>query len=69
MATEVFVRKWGSSLGIVLPRELVEKKNIKVRQKIFIDVGSKADLTNIFGRFKRRLSGQQFKDVVREGWR
>jgi len=68
MATEVIVRKWGSSLGIVLPKELVKQKHIKERQKVFIDIGKAADLTLIFGKFKRKLSGQQFKDLVRRGW-
>ena len=70
MATEVIVRKWGSSLGIVLPKELVENKHLKERQKILIDVGKMADLTPVFGALKGKLksSGQQFKDEVRKGW-
>lgn len=27
-----------------------------------------ADLTDIFGALKRKMSGQDFKDMVREGW-
>ncbi len=27
-----------------------------------------ADLTDIFGSLKRKMSGQEFKDMVREGW-
>ncbi|MHB9071254.1 MAG: hypothetical protein ACYC54_12920 [Sedimentisphaerales bacterium] len=28
----------------------------------------KVDLTDIFGSFKTKKSGQQFKDMVRRGW-
>jgi len=68
MATEVTVRKWGNSLGVVFPKEIVEKKHLKVDEKIFIDVVKKANLKDVFGSLKTKMSGQKFKDMVREGW-
>ena len=68
MSIEVTVKKWGNSMGIVLPREVVEKEKIKPNQKILVDLVKKADLTKIFGSLKSKLSGQEFKDLVREGW-
>ncbi len=68
MATEVNVRKWGNSMGIVLPKELIEEKGIKEDDEIIIEVAKKADLSKLFGSLKRKMSGQEFKDMVRKGW-
>ena len=68
MATEVIVKKWGNSMGILLPKELVEKKNLKENEKILVEVVKEADLKNIFGSLKRKISGQEFKDLARKGW-
>ena len=72
MTTEVTVRKWGNSLGVILPKEVVEKRSLKENDKIvLIDVVKKVDLTPLFGSLKGkiRLSGQQLKDMAREGWK
>lgn len=70
MTTEAVVRRWGNSLGVVLPKELVEQKHLKEEDKVIIDVVMKVDLRRSFGALKgkTRMSGQQFKDLVREGW-
>jgi len=68
MATEVVLKKWGNSMGVVLPKELVEKEQLKKNEKIFLEIVKEADLTKIFGSLKRKMSGQEFKDLVREGW-
>ena len=38
MAIEVTLRKWGNSLGVILPKELVQKKHLKSDDKIFLEV-------------------------------
>ncbi len=70
MATEVMTKKWGNSIGVVLPRELIEKQHIKENQKIIINVIREADLSDIFGSVKGKLkmSGQKLKDLAKEGW-
>lgn len=69
MANEVIAKKWGSSIGIVLPKELVDKQMIRENDKIIIEVVKEADLTKLFGSLKKKkMSGQEFKDMVREGW-
>ena len=68
MATEVMVRKWGNSIGVVFPKEFVEKKHLKVNEKIVVEIVKEADLRDIFGSLKRKASGQEFKDMVRRGW-
>lgn len=68
MATEAIIKKWGNSLGIILPKETVLRKHFKENDKVLIEVVKEADLTDIYGTLPRIMSGQKFKDMVREGW-
>lgn len=68
MATELIVKKWGNSMGVILPKELVEKERLKENDKILVQVVKKADLRKFFGSLKLGMSGQEFKDFVRKGW-
>lgn len=68
MATELIVKKWGNSMGVILPKELVEKEKLKENDKIVVEVVKKADLRDIFGSLKLKMSGQEFKDLARKGW-
>ena len=69
MAIEVVLKRWGNSMGVVLPKEMVEKEELKENQRVLIEVIKEADLTDIFGSLKRKMSGQEFKDMVRKGWK
>lgn len=69
MAVEVVVRKLGNSMGVIFPKELVVEKHIKEREKVLVEVVKEADLSKIFGTLKRKVSGQEFKDLVRKGWK
>ncbi|MBI2143917.1 AbrB/MazE/SpoVT family DNA-binding domain-containing protein [Candidatus Woesearchaeota archaeon] len=69
MATITVARKWGNSLGVVLPKELVEQQNIKEGDVLSLPIViKKADLSDVFGIAKTKESGQKFKDRVRKGW-
>ena len=72
MAVEVKVKKWGNSMGVILPKILVEKAHLKEDDEILIEVVKEADLSKIFGSIKekdRKMSGQKMKDMVRKGWK
>jgi antitoxin component of MazEF toxin-antitoxin module len=69
MAIEVQLRRWGNSMGVVLPKEIIEQKSLKENDKIMIEVVKRADLSKIFGTLKvRKMSGQEMKDMVRKEW-
>ena len=68
MVLEVKTKRWGNSLGVILPKEMLEKRQLKENEKIGIKVFKEADLTSIFGSFKSKKSGQAFKNMVRRGW-
>lgn len=64
------VRKWGNSLGIVLPKQFVEERHIMEGDEVFItDVIKVTDLSDVFGKIKIGISAQKFKDEVRKGWK
>ena len=70
MASGAKVRRWGNSLGIVLPKQLVEERHIKAGDEIFIhDVIKVADFSDIFGKVKFKESAQELKDEGRKGWK
>lgn len=69
MAFEVFVRKWGNSLGVIFPKSLAEAKQLHVNEKVLVEVVKEADLRKVFGSLKTAVGGQEFKDTVRGGWK
>jgi len=69
MVIEVNLKKWGNSFGVILPKELIVKENLKENNPILIEIVKKADLSDIFGSLKKKISGQEFKNIVRRGWK
>lgn len=67
MDIEVIPRKWGNSIGIILPKEAVEEEGIKLNKKILIRVMKPTNIKHLFGSLKRKMTGQEFKDMVRQG--
>lgn len=70
MSIEVKIKKWGNSMGVILPKELISNKNLKEDQTIIIEIVKKANLSHLFGslKSKKNISGQEFKETAREGW-
>lgn len=68
MAEEVVIKRWGNSYGIVLPKEIMKKKHLKENEKVLVEVVKEANIQRLFGSLKRKMSGQEFKDMVRKGW-
>lgn len=54
MEIETTTKKWGSSLGIIIPKELVKEERLREGQEIRIDILSKKKTTgtDIFGKLK-----------------
>lgn len=69
MAVEVKLKRWGNSMAVIVPSALIEQKNMKENDTILIEVVKKADLSDVYGMIKKRkMSGQEAKDMAREGW-
>ncbi len=70
MEIKVKAKRWGSSIGFILPKIIVEEKGIKDNDEIVIEVKDGLVAENFFGKFPRKLkkTGQEIKDELRKGW-
>jgi antitoxin component of MazEF toxin-antitoxin module len=70
MAIEVQIRRVGNSAGIILPKEFLETRHLKVGDRVVADLNKPFYADKVFGMFKgkRKLTGQQAKDLARSGW-
>ena len=68
MEVEAIAKKWGSSIGFIVPKEVVEKEKIKPNSKVKFEIIKVTDISDTFGKLKRKVSGQEFKDRARAGW-
>jgi len=68
MQTKTVAKQWGSSLGVIIPKEIVEKEKIRAMDELIVDVKKKTDITSLFGSLRLRKSAQKLKDEGRTGW-
>ncbi len=68
MEVEATARKWGDSIGFIIPKEVAEKENIKPDSKVTFTIIKVSDISDTFGKLKRKATGQKFKDMARTGW-
>jgi len=61
------IKKWGNSVGIVIPREAVERMNIKLGESIVVDIKKKESvLRDLFGSMKFGDSGKVLKEFRKD---
>ncbi len=68
MAIRTVVRKWGNSLGVVIPREEASKEGIKENDEVEVVVRKATDIRQLFGKYKFK-DLQAVKEELRKGWR
>jgi len=69
MKLQTVLRKWGNSIGVVIPREIIEKERLREGEEVIIDIENKNDIKNIFGSLKDwRINSQKMKEELRRGW-
>ena len=61
-------RKWGSSIGFIVPKEVVRREKIKPNSKVRFEIIKVIDISDTFGKLKRKISGQEFKKRAKSGW-
>ena len=68
MECETTTRKWGNSLGITLPKSMIEEGHIKENEKIKVLIMRQSDtLRKTFGMVKGlKKSTQKIKDELRD---
>ncbi len=66
MAIEVKTKKWGNSIGIIIPSETVERFNIKPEEKIVVEISKESSVLNeMFGTMKSKKTAKQIVDETR----
>jgi len=59
-------RKWGSSLGIIIPKEVAEELNLKEDQEVGIEITKKENpLKEMFGTFKFKKPTKKILKEIR----
>ena len=62
------VRRWGSSLGIVVPSEVVKELHLKAGDEAIVEI-DRAGIEEAFGSLKDwAVDPQKLKDELRRGW-
>ena len=66
MEIKAKTKKWGNSIGILIPKEAIKKENIKLDQEVTILISSKPITTgrDIWGTFKFKKSTEQLMREV-----
>jgi hypothetical protein len=67
MSIEVKTKKWGNSLGIIIPSKDAENLNLKENQTIRIDINIKNEnpLKEMFGAFKFKRPTEEILKEIR----
>ena len=67
MAVELKTRKWGNSIGVVIPLEIVNKMNLKSEETILVDINKKDNvLKELFGSLKTKKQTEQILKEARK---
>ena len=67
LAIRTIVRRWGNSLGLVIPRVEASKEGIEENDEVEVVIRKAVDIRQLFGKFKFK-DLQRLKDELREGW-
>ena len=64
-------RRWGNSMGITIPKNIIKEEKISLKDELIVDIKRKRDtkrIKSLFGKFKFRESTQEIKDRMKKGW-
>ena len=63
-------KQWGNSIGITIPREVIEKEKISPKRRVkFLVVGAEMDnLKKAFGSLKLKKETQKVMDEIDAGY-
>ena len=68
LRTRARVRRWGSSLGIVVPSEVAKKLRLRPGDEVIFEI-DQAGIEEAFGSLKDwTVDAQRLKDELRKGW-
>ena len=61
------IKKWGNSFGIIIPKDIVEKQNIRegITVRVNIQAKNRTKVKDIFGALKSKLK-RNTDDILKE---
>lgn len=62
------VRKWGHSLGLVIPSKFVKKLDLKEHEKVELSLKKTGDIMELFGALKFKEPTKKIKEELKAGW-
>lgn len=66
---ECTAKKWGNSLGIIIPQEIVKEENLMENEKIMIEIKKKHLAKEFFGLLSNwKRSTDEIKKEMKIGW-
>ena len=70
ITVESTLREWGRSIGVVIPKEIIERENLKDGDSVKLIVIKKSNaLKETFGKFKfKRTTDEILKESDEESW-
>lgn len=69
MEIKAIAKKWGSSIAVIIPKEVIEKQKIKENQEIRIEIKRPLIAREVFGILRGwKRPSQEIKDKMRKGW-
>ena len=64
---ETKARKWGNSIGVSLPKDVIKKANIRPNKEVRLFIqDKKIDLSKVFGTLKIKKPTQEILDEIRQ---
>ena len=65
MKVRATVRRFGNSLGVVIPSEEAGRNRIAAGDEVELEVERKVNIKGLFGSMKFSMSAQEMKDEIR----
>ena len=63
------IRRWGNSLGVILPKDVTRRLKLKEHEMIELKVKrGKEDLMDLFGTLKFKEPTKKIIKEIKEGW-
>ena len=67
MVIRTIVRKWGNSLGVVIPSKEASREGLRENDEVEVVIRKALDIRQLFGKYRFR-DLQKLKEELREGW-
>ena len=67
--TECMTKKWGNSLGIIIPKDIVEKEHLHESETVMVEIKKKHSAKEFFGMLAGwKRPTDEIKTEMKKGW-